>query len=261
MKLNRAELRKIIYDFNSISNRLLQANYNDFTGVVSRFVSFIQTTPIIMDYITDCGSCEQDIAQEFQELRQSYGRSIFSLGDTDEEEVCTVFAILSHIAENSIDISFAVAAGYTSSNKYQDRVKAFNDRVVMVLIRHIESFLTKVGIDMGLDEKITYSITVTNGQAIIANDNATVTATNNIGVDATQMAALISDIKAAAQGLSAADAESLSENLEVIEEEAKSEKPRKSFIKTAINGIKAIKGTAEFAAAVAALIQFIQPLL
>lgn len=75
------------------------------------------------------------------------------------------------------------------------------------------------------------------------------------------MAALISDIKVAAQGLSAADAESLNENLEVIEEEAKSEKPRKSFIKTAINGIKAIKGTAEFAAAVAALIQFIQPLL
>ena len=30
MKLNRKELRKIQYDFNSYSNRLLQANYKDY---------------------------------------------------------------------------------------------------------------------------------------------------------------------------------------------------------------------------------------
>lgn len=114
---------------------------------------------------------------------------------------------------------------------------------------------------MRLDEKNTYSITVTNGQAIIVNDNAVVTAINNIGIDATQMADLISDVKATGQNLSALDAEALNENLEVIEEEAKSERPRKSFIKTAINGIKAIKGTAEFTAAVTALIQFLKPLL
>lgn len=261
MKLNRIELRKIIYDFNSLSNRLLQANYEDYVGVVSRFISFIKNTSLIADYIADCGVCDQDMKQEFQEIRQSYGRCIFVLGDSDQEEVCTIFAILSYISENKIDISWDIARGYTSSNKRQDIVKAFNDRVVMVLIRHIESFLTKVGIDMGLDEKITYSITVTNGQAIIANDNATVTATNNIGVDATQLSALINNIKTAAQNLSPTDAESLSENLEVIEEEAKSNKPRKSFIKTAIDGIKAIKGTAEFAAAVAALVQILQPLL
>ena len=261
MKLNRAELRKIIYDFNSISNRLLQANYNDYTGVVSRFVSFIQATPIIVDYITDCGICEQDMAEEFREIRQHYGRAIFSLGDTDEEEVCTVYAILTYISDNNIDISQSISAGYTPSNKFQDRIKAFNDRVVMVLIRHIESFLTKVGIDMGLDEKDTYSITVINGQAIIASDNAIVTAANSVGVDVTRLDTLINEIKVAAQGLPAADSEALNENLEVIEEETKAEKPRKSFIKTAINGIKALKGTAEFGAAVAALIQFLQPLL
>ena len=41
----------------------------------------------------------------------------------------------------------------------------------------------------------------------------------------------------------------------------KSENPKKSFIKTALAGIKAVKGTAEFAAAVAALIQFIQAVM
>lgn len=261
MKLNRAELRKILYDFNSISNRLLQANYADYIGVVNRFINFIKSTPIIIDYVTDCGVCEQNMEQEFQELRQSYGRRIFSLGESDEEEVRTVFAILSYIAENKIDISRAVATGYTSSNKFQDVIKAFNDRVTMVLIRHIESFLTKVGIDMGLDERTTYSITVTNGQAIIANDNATVTATTHVGLDSSQIAVLINNIKAAAQDFSAEDTETLNEHLDVIKEEIKSNTPRKSFIKTAINGIKVLKGSAEFGAAVATLIQFLQTLL
>lgn len=34
------------------------------------------------------------------------------------------------------------------------------ERFVMVLIRHVESYLTKVGIDMGIDEKNIYNVTV-----------------------------------------------------------------------------------------------------
>ena len=38
MKLNRKELRKIQYDFNSCSNRLLQANYEDYADVLGKGV-------------------------------------------------------------------------------------------------------------------------------------------------------------------------------------------------------------------------------
>jgi hypothetical protein len=261
MKLNRADLRKIMYDFNSISNRLLQADYNDYTNVVSKFVSFIKNTPIIFDYITDCGACEQDLKQEFDEVGRSYGRCIFSLGDTDEEEVRNIFAILSYIAENGIEIHRGIAFGYSSSNKFQDKIKGFNDRVVMVLIRHIERYLTKIGIDMGIDEKITYSISVQNGQVNIAHDNASITATNTVGIDITRFEELIQAVRKTADGLSDEDTEILKSNLEVVEEEVKSEKPRKGFLKTAVSGLKMLKGTAEFSAAIAALIQFIQPLL
>lgn len=50
--------------------------------------------------------------------------------------------------------------GYSSSDKIQDKIKGFNNRFVMVLLRHIERYLTKVGIDMGLDDKIVYNVTV-----------------------------------------------------------------------------------------------------
>ena len=57
------------------------------------------------------------------------------------------------------------------------------------------------------------------------------------------------------------DKETASESLEVIEAEIVSEKPKKSMIKTAIASLQAIKGVAEFGAAVSALIQFIGPML
>lgn len=258
MRLNRKELRKIIYDFNSISNRLLQADFEDYNGILAKFIDFIQKTPIINDYILDCGMCEQSLAEEFQEVGNSYGHCIFSLGDTDEEEVRNVYAILNYIVENKIQIHFGVAFGYSSSTKYQDKVKGFNDRVTMVLIRHVERYLTKIGIDMGVDEKVTYSITVRNGQVNIANDNATIYATNANDIDFSQCSKLLDAVRENSQNLSSDEKEIIESSLEVIEEEIKTEQPRKSFLKTAITGIKTVKGTVEFASAVTALVQFLQ---
>ena len=136
------------------------------------------------------------------------------------------------------------------------------ERFVMVLIRHVESYLTKVGIDMGIDEKNIYNVTVQNGQAIIANDNSSVTATTNIGATANDIEQLIAAVRTKMDTLTSdEDKEAASESLEVIEAEVISEKPKKSMIKTAIASLQAIKGTVEFGSAVAALIQFVGPML
>ena len=95
--------------------------------------------------------------------------------------------------------------------------------------------------------------------SIPSDDNASVTATANIGADASELEKLI----AAVRGTIASDEdkEAASESLEVIEAEVVSEKPKKSMIKTAIATLQAIKGTVEFGSAAAALIQFIGPML
>ena len=82
-------------------------------------------------------------------------------------------------------------------------------------------------------------------------------------VDIQELMRLINDVQVKADecDLSDEEKETVENSLEVIEQEAKAEKPRKSFIKTAITGLKAIKGTAELAAAVVTLFQFLQPLL
>lgn len=169
MRLNRNELRKIQYDFNSISNRLLRADFNDYTSILGKFLTYIESTPIIFDYIKDCGECDYDFEAEVKDVQKSYGRLIFSTGDTQEEEIRNVYAILRYLVDTKNSIFLGVAMGYSHSDKYQDKIRGFNDRFVMVLIRHIECYLTKVGIDMGLDDKVIYNVTVHNGQAIIVN--------------------------------------------------------------------------------------------
>ena len=241
MKLNRKELRKIQYDFNSCSNRLLQANYEDYADVLKKFVNYIDSTPIISDYIHDCGSCEWDLDSEIKEVQGSYGRLIFSLGETDSEEIRNVYAVLRYLVENNSSVYRGVAMGYSSSSKWQDKIKGFNERFVMVLIRHVESYLTKVGIDMGIDEKNIYNVTVQNGQAIIANDNSSVTATTNIGATANDIEQLIAAVRTKMDTLTSdEDKEAASESLEVIEAEVISEKPKKSMIKTKERELKQI---------------------
>ena len=260
--MNRAELKKIIYEFNSLSNRLLQANFNDYNNVLSKYVSFLMKTEIIYDYVVDCGTCDQDMKQEFKEVQTRH--AIFDLGETTEEEVRNVFAILKYIVENNVNVYYGIGMSYSHNRKFQDILKDFNSRVTMVLIRHIETYLTKVGIDMGLEDNIAYNITVKNGQVNIANDNATITAINTVsGINVDELAQLLEGIKTTAQNseLSPEDKETVSSSIEVIGEEFKAEKPRKSFIKTAVTGLQAIKGTAEFGAAVVALIQYIQPFI
>lgn len=261
MRLNRKELRKIQYDFNSIANRLLQADYQDYTGVLSKFLTYVDSTPIIIDYIKGCGNCDWELEEEIKEVQSSYGRYIFSTGDTEDEEVRNVYAVLHYLADNNNTIYRGIAMGYSHSDGFQDKIKGFNDRFVMVLIRHVERYLTKVGIDMGLDEKIVYNVTVENGQSIIATDGSTVTATNQVGADGGELAKLIAAVQSATGSLPPEDKEAVMESLEVIEAEASAEKPKKSMLKTALATLNAIKGVAEFGAAVAALIQFVGPLL
>ena len=86
MKLNRAELKKIIYEFNSLSNRLLQADFNDYNNVLSKYVSFLTKTEIIFDYILDCGTCDQDMEQEFKEVQTQH--AVFDLGETTDAILC-----------------------------------------------------------------------------------------------------------------------------------------------------------------------------
>ena len=262
MKLNRNDLKKLMYDFNGLSNRLLQANYVDYIFVLKKYLKYLYDTEIIADYIKDCGKCEQIMEDEFKAVQGGHG--IFDLGESDKEETRNIVAILQYIVDNNVDVVCNLGYAYSNARNMQSILKDFNNRVTFVLISHIEAYLTKIGIDMGVDDKIEYNITVENGQVNIANDNSHINANNVVHFNnITEIEELLNIIQKEAEdsSISKDDQESINNYIEVLREETKKEKPKKRFIKMAIDGLKAIKGTVEFSAAVATLVNIITQML
>jgi len=262
MKLNRAELRKVMYDFNSVANRLMKAEFDDYNDVLKKFLTFISDCPVISAYLDDCGSTIiADLDVEIKEVANSYGRMIFLTGETPSEENANILAILRHMSEKNYSFQ-GVSMGYSHGKTYNDKIKGFNERFVLVMIRNIEGYLTKMGIDMGLDESVKYNITVHNGQVNLASDNAVINATINNGINQAELQSLLDKVIATSNAdLTNEEKITISESVEVIHSELKQDKPKKTVLRGILTTLQAIKGTAEFSAAVVALVQFVQPFI
>jgi hypothetical protein len=165
------------------------------------------------------------------------------------------------MVNSKMDIHRAVQ-GYSSSRNFNDVIKGFNERFVLILIRNIEGYLTKMGIDMGIDETVKYNITVNNGQVNLASENAVINATVNNGINQTELQSLINVLLTESKTkLSEIEATTVSESVEVIQYELNQDKPKKSILRGILTTLQGISGTTEFLAAVAALAQFVLPLI
>ena len=257
MKLSRSEIRIIINKFNLYSNRLLRAHYEDYKHELTMFLKFIADTKVIHDYVVSCGECELDMDQEFNQVKTGHG--IFDLGYSPEEEVRNVYSILNYIVNNDINLILFIRA-YSHSNTYQQMLKDFNVRVTSKLIDSIERHLTEIGIKMGLDSNITYNIETKTGQVIIANDNATVSASNtNINIEETnQIIRLIEQIRMNANSIEISNEDKvyLLKCLETIENEVKSGKPEGSVLDKTVNLLKTYTWPVALAADITTLIAF-----
>jgi hypothetical protein len=261
MELNKKELRKLLLDFNSISSRMMRVNYHDYDDVLRKFLSFIETQPVINDFIVDCGPPSYEVADEVKQVTQSY-KMIFELGIIAAEEVSNIYHILKYCSQYQIGIPSSIGNSYSSSNKYQDMSDAFNHRVVYILTGHIRKYLEKIGVDMGIDENVKYSITVNNGQVNLANDQATINATMNNGVDMPTLITLISEVKQTlSDEFSTEEQEEVNDSLETIKEELSKNSPRKGLVKTALKGLTSFSNkSVQFAAAVATIGSFVMQL-
>lgn len=251
-----------MYDFNSISNRLMKSHIRDFGGILNQFIQFIEERTIIKAYLDDCGAPTiPDIEAEVKDVARSYGRSTYTTGGTPTEETANVLSVLRYLAENQGFIEGSVM-GYSASKQYSDMLKEFNERFVLILIRNIEGYLTKMGIEMGLDESTRFIVTVHNGQFNLATDSSTVNASIYNGVDQGKLQELLNSLTSKSKiGLSDEELDTVSESVELIQQEMKSDKPKKSILRGVLTTLKGVKGTAEFLAALAALTQFVQPFI
>lgn len=230
MELNRKELKKISHDFNSISSRMMRVTYNEYNMVLKKFLDFIDKNEIIKNYINLGFDSDFDEKKEWNLVVHEEGY-MFDFGPSIEQESYQIYMVLRYILDNIEEPHFSFYSIYCNK-VWQDNVKDFNDRVVLVLIGNIEDYLTKVGIDMGLDENVVYN--VNGGQVNVASGNATINATQNNGVSASELDDIIKGITDNLSKLEKENADEIADVVEMAKNELEKSEPKASRLRNCL---------------------------
>ena len=234
MELNKIELKKISHDFNIVSSRIMRAKFDDYNLVLRKFLAFIDENEIIHTYVMSGDISGFDASAEYQQVTGSHGKLVFDFGPTPEEETYQIYAILKHISNNDLDVSWGMMFQYAGvGNKRNEVIKEFNDRVVLVLIQSIEGHLTKIGYEMGMDEKMYWN--VSGGQVNVASNNATINATQNNGIQSDELDKTVKAIINNVPLVNNEDAETIVDSVNMIKDELLKPEPKRIIIS---NGIK-----------------------
>jgi len=233
MELNKIELKKISHDFNIVSSRIMRAKFDDYNLVLRKFLAFIDGNEIIYTYVMSGDISGFDAASEYKAVAGSCGRLVFDFGPTPEEETYQIYAILKHISDNNLDVSLGMRFQYVGiGNKRSEVIKEFNDRVVLVLIQSIEGYLTKIGYEMGMDEKMYWN--VSGGQVNVASDNATINATQNNGIQTDELDKIVKGIMDNVPSVNEQDTETIVDSVNMIKDELLKPEPKRAIISSGI---------------------------
>lgn len=229
----------------------MRAQFDEYGTVLKKFVDYIESSEIIMQYICKGDTGEYDAKKDWELVVTKEGY-MFDFGPSMEEESFQIYSILKYINEN-IAIPYRSFFSIYGERKWQDNVKQFNDRVVLVLINNINDYLTGIGIDMGFDENIVWN--VNGGQVNIASGNAIINATQNNGLNNAELESIIKNILDNVSGLGKEDADTIIDSVEMIREEIMKPEPKRSIIS---NGIKLLAPMISIANGIPALAENIQ---
>lgn len=208
-----------------------------------------------MEYINSCGGYNSEMDSLLDECLHQGGKIQFSLDeDTETSEIYSYLKVICNRDYKSLP--HGIILPYLSSRKFADMLKEFNHRVVLALVNHISDYLKKVGIEMSMDDNVTYNI---NGQQVnIANDNANITAIqNNNGINADELHKLIEAMKSDLNpNLSSEDRSDAEESIDIIESELRSGNPDEQKVKSQFKLLKRLDVGVKFASACCSLLTF-----
>lgn len=252
MNIDKKELKIISMEFRTVANRLITCNYYTGMDLLKKFIAYIDGNEIISEYIQ--GYVDKD---DF--TPPEMGQCIISTGNTKQEEISFTYQYLRYCIENYNCFYSDMAFGYGRDT--ESSINEFCNRIVLPFVNYIEGYLTEIGIRMGYDEDKKFMINVNGGvvQVNLANDNASINASQDSGLNMAELEHIISNVKSnIPSGMSEKERSDVIESIDAIKEEIHKKYPRRGFVNLALKGLLAINGSAQFGAAVATLVQFVK---
>ena len=247
--MNRLELRKLSLEFRRLSSNLLNST-NDTADInLSRFLKFIDGNELISVIIQDKIS---GVDYDFKKC-YAIGCSGWADYNPPEDEACHIKAQYDYLNfinnENTVNVRSQAMNYCWSDKKINTIIQNFLDMAFKPLIDYINDQLSMEMIVYDEEEKAmggnTYiqNIETVNGSA--SQQNSGVINTYNTTNDTGSMLELIDKLLASLpeiQGVDAEEIENVKDDLEMVQEQLKTDNPKKNRIGKALVGIKKFAG-------------------
>lgn len=243
--MNRLELRKLSLEFRRLSSNLLDST-NDTADInLSRFLKFIDGNELIS------GIIQEKISGVDYDFKKCYtiGGSGWADYNPPEDEACHIKAQYDYLIfinnEDKVNVQGQSMQYCWSSRKINDNIQSFLKMAFKPLIDFINDQLSMEMIVYDEEAKSmggnTYiqNIETVNGSA--SQQNSGVINTYNSTNDTNSMLNLIDKILASLpeiQGIDSEDIENVKDDLEMVQEQLKTDNPKKNRIGKALVGIK-----------------------
>ena len=260
---NKKELKKDSREFRTIASRTLTSDFKMFDNNLKRLMNYIDNNHTIKQYIDSCISVDDNfnIEDDVNKVCGTYNYIFESLLD-EKKEVSYTYQILKYIVDTNKDCR-SYTMSYSSSNKYQDKLKGFCDNVLEPFVNYIDGNYERIFIEMGLDEDSSFKIINNGGQVNIVKDNGKI---NAIQVNNSELDKLVQNVKDNINEIEDLEIKNeIIDNVEGIQEELKKSDIKKGRIKSFIASLQSKLpnvGTAiEVCAAITELITFAQGII
>lgn len=243
--MNRLELRKLSLEFRRLSSNLLNSTDDTADINLSRFLKFIDGNELILGFIKDKIA---DVDYDFKKCFDigCSGWADFNPPEEEDRHIKAQYDYLLFINnEDKISVRGQAMRYCWTSRKINANIQSFLDMAFKPFIDFINDHLSMEMIVYDEEAKTmsgnTYiqNIETVNGSA--SQQNSGVINTYNTTNDTTSLITLIDKLLASLpeiQGVDSEEIENVKDDLEMIQEQLKSNAPKRNRIGKALAGIK-----------------------
>ncbi|MDK0543566.1 hypothetical protein ACV3YD_00930 [Clostridium perfringens] len=241
IQMDKKSFEKENLRFRKYASDLLKTNERDFHNKIKIFFEFINNSNLIKEFINNNNIFEYDILEAINTREDSYPASFIVSSDT-QKAFSFSYQMIKFCAECEDKYALCnVYLDYGGNSSFDEMVKNFNNHIPKILIDDISLYFQERRVDMKEDGKIVINVNGNGGQVIYGSENSQITATQNNNFDSTDsLNNLFEGLKKDLLNveIDKNDKEELIEATELAIETSKSDKPKKTIIKTAISGLK-----------------------
>lgn len=235
------EYRKISQAFRRVASNMLTTKYDDGNIHLIRFRKFIQENELINNIVQEkIQDVDYDYKKDF--IVEDGGWSIISIPIDESNHVKAMFDYLIDITNEEEDIRWRAHKFCHGSGKWNDIIREYLDKAFKPLVDFIVDSLSMEMIGMETVKQETHihqNINTNYGTASIAQGN--IDSINNVtSNDIQEVRKLVESLKTLIikEEIGEEVKEGIVDDLETIEEEVNSEKPKHIRIKKACQGLK-----------------------